>query len=201
MVTPQILFQNLEYVFINKPAGWLSIPAREPKTEDRVANQWLAETLGVQIFIVHRLDRFTTGVMMFALSAEAHRTANAWFENRANKNLIKKTYLFLAAPPPSRPAIKINTPIDEKPAQTLFEVIKKNSEFFFGRAVPKTGRFHQIREHAKVAGFPLLGDKKLGSKIPFERVALHAFELKTPAGTYQAPVPADFTDKIKELET
>ncbi len=144
-------------------------------------------------FIVHRLDRFTSGVMLIAKTKEFHRTANTWFEKR----IVKKTYHFLASPPPSRPAVQIKTPVDGKPAQTLFEVLEKTPRVFYGKATPLTGRFHQIREHAAEAGFPLLGDRAFGG-APGPRVCLHAHSLETPAGTFIAPLARDLVEFWKE---
>lgn len=146
-------------------------------------------------FTVHRLDRFTSGIILYAKTAEAHEQANQWFQDRT----VKKIYHFLASPPPSRPAIQIKTPVQGKPAQTLFEVIKPFTAptglaCFYGKATPLTGRFHQIREHARDAGFPILGDPSTnGAEFEgVERVCLHAYELSLPFGTYRAELPEDF---------
>lgn len=195
---PSILSETDEFLAVEKPAGWLSIPAREPKEGDLVLSHWLGETTGRSVFVIHRLDRFTSGIMLFACSEKAHRLGNVWFRNR----LVKKTYHFLASPPPGRPAIQVKTPVDGKPAQTLFEVIEKTSTHFYGRALPLTGRFHQIREHAAGAGFPLLGDRAF-SGAPAERVCLHAYQLDTPLGNYTSPLARDlaaFWAKLKAME-
>ncbi len=204
---PSILFENDDYLVLNKPAGWLSIPARNPKSEDLVLTAWIrAERNGsdlIEPFVVHRLDRFTSGVILFAKNPVAHQKANTWFQNRE----VKKIYHFLASPTPSKPAVQIKTPVEGKPAQTLFEVVAKSGAFFHGKATPLTGRFHQIREHASDAGFPILGDRAFrgllemtedGTRHSFPRVMLHAYELTLPFGTIQAPLPSDF-QKVKAL--
>ena len=198
---PEILFINDDFLILQKPAGWLSIPGRTPVPSDCVVSTWVEAYLKQEgnsadsAFIVHRLDRFTSGIMLFAKNKEAHQKANSWFQNRE----VKKIYHFFAAPTPSRPAIQMKTPVDGKAAQTLFEVIIKGTAFFYGRATPLTGRFHQIREHARDAGFPILGDsayggvKQLklnsGQEIYFSHFCLHAFELALPFGNFQAPLP------------
>ena len=207
MLEPTILFENQDYLVLDKPAGWFSIPAREPAPSDLVLSQWLGPRAP---FVVHRLDRYTSGVMLFAKSEASHREANQWFMNRK----VKKIYHFLAAPraggeAPSRPAIQIKTPIEGKPAQTLFEILKKGSEAFYAQATPLTGRFHQIREHAEVAGFPLLGDNPYGGRVeitgkdgvvyPLPRFMLHARSLTLPFGEFQAPLPQDFSQLISVL--
>jgi len=201
---PDILFENDDFIALNKPAGWLSIPARDPQPKDRVLTEWLRSKNEGETWVVHRLDRFTSGVMLFAKTKKSHQEASLWFQNRK----IKKTYQFLAAPPPKSPAIQIRKPIDDKPSQTLFEVIEKTETVFFGKATPLTGRFHQIREHAQVAGFPILGDQKFGGltaivnrdqTIVFPRFCLHAFELQLPFGTFQAPLALDLIELKKKL--
>ncbi len=199
--TPQILFENDLFLVVNKPAGWLSVPAREPKPTDLVLSHWARDqSSSREAWVVHRLDRFTSGIILFAKSEGSQKTGNTWFEER----IVKKVYQFLAAPPPSRPAIQIKTPVDGKSSQTLFEVIQKTDTVFFGRATPLTGRFHQIREHAKDGGFPILGDASCkglrtvstkGETLTVPRVCLHAFSLETPVGKFEAPL----ADDIKTL--
>jgi 23S rRNA-/tRNA-specific pseudouridylate synthase len=192
---PRIVFENDEYWVVDKPAGWLSVPARNPTPADLVVNTWLSESGVREVFTVHRLDRFTSGIMLFAKTKVAHQQANEWFMNRT----VKKIYEFLASPPPSRPAIQIKTPVMGKPAQTLFEVVRPflaptGLACFLGRATPLTGRFHQIREHARDAGFPILGDPSTGgASFPgIERVCLHAKLLTLPFGTFEVELPAEW---------
>lgn len=203
----EILFKNDDFVVINKPAGWLSIPAREPKPSDQVVTLSLRNLEHVgSAWPVHRLDRFTSGVMLIALSEEAQRKGAMWFQNRE----VKKVYHFFACPTPSRPAVQIKTPVDGKPAQTLFEVLEKKGDFFLGRAIPLTGRFHQIRDHAEQAEFPILGDHThgglemvphLNGERPVPRVCLHAYSLKTPLGEFQAPLPDDMKKLWEEIQS
>ena len=194
---PEIIFENVSYLVVGKPAGWLSVPAREPKPEEQVLSHWL-RTRADDVRVVHRLDRFTSGVMLFGKSEDAQREASRWFEKRE----VKKVYHFLAAPAPSRPAVQIKTPVEGKTAQTLFEIIEKTPYAFYGRATPLTGRFHQIREHAEVGGFPLLGDKAFHGQMSVKcasevvmipRVCLHAARLELPFGEYEMPWPEDLS--------
>ena len=208
---PHVLFENNLYLIVGKPAGWLSIPARVEAPGDLVLSHWLRDKIKDshhEIRVIHRLDRFTSGVMLFAKSLDGQREATQWFEKR----IVKKTYQFLASPIPTRPAIRMNTPVDKKTAQTLFEVLEKGKEAFFGKATPLTGRFHQIREHAKAAGFPLLGDKAYGGKMNFDesgalesdvlipRVCLHAASLELPFGVFEMPMPEDLSALWSKLK-
>lgn len=170
------------------------MPGRVPKESDLVLSHWAREhSQSKEAWAVHRLDRFTSGVMIFAKNESAQKTGSAWFETRQ----VKKIYLFLASPSPSRPAIQIKTPVDGKPSQTLFEIVQSKGSIFLGRAIPITGRFHQVREHAKDGGFPILGDAScqgqlqvMGATGPISipRVALHAFSIEAPIGKFEAPL-------------
>jgi len=201
---PQIIFENDEYLILDKPAGWLSIPAREPQAKDLVLTEWIRNTHGTEAWTIHRLDRHTSGVILFGKTKFSHHEGSNWFQNKK----VKKTYQFLAAPPPRQPAVQIREPVDGKPSQTLFEVLKKNEFAFFGKATPLTGRFHQVREHAAKAGFPILGDQKYDGKltlligdecVSFPRFCLHAFELQLPFGTFQAPLSSDLIELSRKL--
>lgn len=201
---PEILFENSDYLALNKPAGWFSIPAREPNTQDLVLTEWIKNIHHSEAWVIHRLDRYTSGIILFAKNQKAQKEGNLWFQNRE----IKKTYHFLASPPPRIPALQIREPVEGKPAQTLFEVIQKSETAFFGKATPLTGRFHQIRAHAAAGGFPILGDEKFGGKtsllhgdtvITFPRFCLHAFELELPFGTFQAPLAKDLVELKQKL--
>ncbi len=201
---PQILFENSDYLALNKPSGWFSIPAREPSPQDLVLTEWIKNKHGTEAWTIHRLDRFTSGIILFAKNKIAQVEGNSWFQNRE----IKKTYQFLAAPPPRMPAIQIREPVEGKASQTLFEVLQKNEIAFFGKATPLTGRFHQVRAHAAAGGFPILGDEKFGGKstllvdgdvLTFPRFCLHAFELQLPFGTFQAPLAPDLINLKQKL--
>ncbi len=199
---PSVIFENNDFIVLDKPAGWFSIPARDPSRDDLVLTEWIKNEHQSEAWVIHRLDRFTSGVIVFAKNPKAQREGNIWFQNHE----VKKTYHFMASPPPRQPAIQIRKPVEDKPAQTLFEVIQKNEFACFGKATPLTGRFHQIRFHASEGGFPLLGDEKYNGKltlmkgdeiINFPRFCLHASELKLPIGTFQAPLATDLKT-IKE---
>ena len=201
---PQVLFENSDYLALNKPAGWFSIPAREPSPKDLVLSEWIKSTHQTEAWTIHRLDRFTSGIILFAKNKGAQAEGNSWFQNRK----IRKTYQFFASPPPRMPAIQVREPVDGKPSQTLFEVLQKNETAFFGKATPLTGRFHQVRDHAAAGGFPILGDEKFGGKstlvigdqvITFPRFCLHAFELQLPFGTFQAPLAQDLVELKQKL--
>lgn len=213
--SPEVLLEGpqatpiQDLIFINKPAGYLSIPA--PKAQEAsttpvpVLSQWIKDHLHFEPKIIHRLDRYTSGIIIFAKTLEAQKRASAWFEKRE----IKKEYYFLAGPTPPQPALKIQQALQGKSAQTLFEVLETHPSktLFLGKATPLTGRFHQIRIHAKAAGFPLMGDQghqglmswAQGSEsVNFPHFALHAGRLKGQHFDLTAPFPQHFKEWLTQ---
>lgn len=185
------------WVAVDKPAGWLTIPGRN-LPDSPVLCGWAEKEFG-KIWVVHRIDRETSGVVLFARTEQAHRDANAWFE----KHQIKKAYDCLASGSPSAPFLKLRAPIAGAPSLTQVEVRERGRGGFLARAIPMTGRRHQIRIHLAGAGHPLWGDSRYGGPMKIEesgaffevsRVALHASRLELPTGEiFEAPWPADFS--------
>jgi 23S rRNA-/tRNA-specific pseudouridylate synthase len=83
-----VLFQSADWIVLDKPPGWLTVPGRTaPGGEPLpVLSEWAAERFGTAM-TVHRLDRDTSGVVLFARSESAHKTANDWFQNRKMKKI------------------------------------------------------------------------------------------------------------------
>lgn len=169
---PVILKKTESYVAIHKPAEWLTIPGRGNKEGIPILSHWLGKELNQKIFIVHRLDQGTSGIVLFALNANAHREFSMMFE----KGEIKKTYLAIVkgnaknqiidAPIFKLPTTKKNKSVINaekgKPAQTIIKSLKEKNGISLVEAVPLTGRTHQIRVHLSSIGCPLLGDPLYG---------------------------------------
>lgn len=188
-VLPQILFEDSNWLVLDKPAHWLSIPGRGADTVPDLA-AWLRAERG-DIWVVHRLDRETSGVILFARNAESHRQACLWFEGRE----IKKRYEFLAEGSCALPSFRVDAPIDGAPSVTMFERKEQWSGAWRGSAFPRTGRRHQIRIHLAGRESPILGDKQYGAPVRAiaPRVMLHSSELTLPGGQrWTAPLPEDF---------
>ena len=202
MKSPGVIATTDQWFVIDKPSGWLTIPGREgqDKTPVPVLSEWVQEKLGT-CFTVHRLDRETSGVILFARTADDHRTAGMWFQNHQ----IKKTYICLAEGRPQLPVFKVNLPIGHAPSVTQFEVREKFQgpfgDAFLAYARPQSGRRHQIRIHLAEQGFPILGDTHYkGSKNLADRVALHALSLELPSGEgFKSELPADFNNWLSKL--
>jgi tRNA pseudouridine32 synthase / 23S rRNA pseudouridine746 synthase len=192
MLTP--LYDNDDIVAIDKPTGISSIPERDLGVESVLTI--LEKQLGQKLFIVHRLDKEVSGVLLFARNAAAHRFLSLAFEKRA----VKKTYRAIVHGRVADERGVIDKPlrqfgsgrmgVDEskgKPCVTEFAVIERNGDFTLLNAFPLTGRRHQIRVHLysighPIAGDPLYGDKAVQQKFP--RLLLHAekIELDLPTG-------------------
>ncbi len=205
----EILYEDKDIVVINKPEGLLSVATAFDKTT--TAHCILKRRFHSQIvYPVHRLDRETSGVMVFAYSQRAKehlkelffhhdigRTYFAIVENRIEeKNGSWKSYLIEDA----TYYVKSTSSSEKaKLAITHYEVAGVSDHFSFLRLKLQTGRKNQIRVHCKEAGFPIVGDQKYGALTnPLERLGLHAETLIfTHPDTkktmhFEAPLPASF---------
>ena len=218
----KILYEDDHLIVPDKPAGLSVLPDGWEKD-----SQYLVKLLDEQfgkIYIVHRLDKITSGVMVFTRDAETHRALNIQFENHE----AQKTYHAIVEGNPkweekvARHPLRANvghkhrTMVDDKrgkPSETRFRVIKRyqarteqgRSEAALVEARPMTGRTHQIRVHAYALGHPLVEDVLYGSRDRYgiPRPMLHAQSLSFihPATNqrvkFSAPHPADFEDALK----
>ncbi len=190
---PLILFEDDHLLALNKPAG-INTHAPDVFAPEGL-HEWLQRRRSRSLAIHHRLDKETSGVLVFGKSAVANRSLTEQFEQKA----VRKTYLFLtAATPPAKP-LRVSSPIQEKPAATLFESAGGCGRFALVRAMPETGRTHQIRLHAVQHGFAVAGDSLYEKPTtPLPRLMLHAasLELRHPQTgqtlRLEAPIPATF---------
>lgn len=212
----KIIFEDDQLIVVNKPAGLSVLPDGWEKDSEYLVKK-LEEQFG-KIFVVHRLDKITSGVMVFARDAETHRALNSQFENHE----AQKTYHAIVEGNPkweekiARHPLRANvghkhrTMVDDKrgkPSETRFRVIKRYPESALVEAKPMTGRTHQIRVHAYALGHPLVEDTLYGARDMYGigRPMLHAQSLSfIHPGTkervkFSAPHPADFEEAIKIL--
>mgnify|MGYP001156578763 CR=1 FL=1 len=191
----ELIYEDPFVVVVNKPAGVLSIPDRFDSGKPNL-QALLQETYG-KIWTVHRLDRETSGAILFARTEEAHRNLNAQFEART----VDKIYLALTdgniytdegvmdksiAPHPSQ-AGKMMTASHGKQALTLYRVVERFRSFTLAEANIKTGRTHQVRVHFQSIGHPLAVDPLYGkreslsvSEIKVRNFNLGKFEEEKP---------------------
>jgi len=175
-MTPlRILHMDEHLVAIDKPAGMIVHPGRDPEGTEWIAMKRLRDHLGEQVYVVHRLDRPTSGVLLFARDRVTCTLTQQAFEHRR----VQKTYLAVVS---GLTAARWNceTPLQKSPeepllaAETLFECLRVAAagsfpampllELSLLRAKPHTGRFHQIRRHLLEEGFPIVGDYRYAGK-------------------------------------
>lgn len=190
-----LLYRDEHVVVVNKPQGVLSV-ATDFKTVGTMHDLLKKECYPKRVFPVHRLDRETSGVMIFALSETAQESLKEQFEKR----LIEKIYYALVehTPSPSQgvwhsymqenatfSVSSISNRALGKEAITGYEVIKEFPGTALLRLTPKTGRKHQIRVHCSEAGHPIVGDMRYGCSGggKKERLHLHAHSIR-----FQHPV-------------
>jgi len=184
----EILYLDRELIAINKPAGLLSVSTEFDKKNHALAvlrNQLSNPKQNAQLWPVNRLDRETSGVMLFATSKE---TREAVMENW---DQTEKIYLAIVKGTPEDEEGSITEPLrydeeqasvhvgehpDAKPAITHYKVIRSVGARSMLEVNIETGRQHQIRAHLAWLGYPVMGDEKYGMKG--RRMALHALRLK-----------------------
>ncbi len=202
---PCVVFEDDHLLVINKPSG-MNTHAPAPYAGAGI-HEWLRErdSAWATISILHRLDKETSGLMLFGKSTLANRSISEQFEKRT----IQKSYLFITASKPvSVPALVktglaragnyyITTAlgVGDNDAETLFEVVSSGRMGTVIRAKPRTGRTHQIRVHAASIGCPILGDTLYGGAV-FKRICLHSAALTLAHPATKAPLlfesPIDF---------
>lgn len=211
-----VLWSDESLVVINKPPGLLTLPDGYDPTLPHISQ--LLEAKFGRLWIVHRLDKDTSGLLVLARTAEAHRILNTAFETRQ----VTKVYHALVAGSPEWDERRVCLPLrvngdrqhrtivdarKGKPAITNLRVLERFSQWALIEASPETGRTHQIRAHLAVAGFPILGDALYGGDEEqlIKRAALHACSLAFPHPvtgegiSFQAPYPEDFLRVLEFL--
>ena len=212
-----ILHETKDYMVVNKPAGIVvhPSPGHEGGTLAQAAVAHAPELRGLgeagREGLVHRLDKDTSGLILFAKNQETMELLQQQFKARE----IEKNYLALVdgGPPSDRGRVEAAIARDPRnrqrfavqengrPAVTEFRTREHFDQHALLEAVPITGRTHQIRIHMKFLGCPVVGDKVYGHKkrsLDVERQQLHAWKLRLPNGEqFEAPIPADLADAIR----
>lgn len=178
----EIIFEDEDIIIVNKPAQMLTIPDRHDAAIPSILGD-LRRT-HAQIFTVHRIDRETSGILVFAKNESAHRHLSMQFENRETKKIYAALVEGIMpddtgridkpiAPHPTLPG-RMTVARKGKESITDFEVVERFKNFTLVNADIKTGRTHQIRVHFQSQGFPLAIDSIYG-----KRDALYAHDIKT----------------------
>jgi tRNA pseudouridine65 synthase len=226
MLPLRILYQDKFFVVIDKPPGMLVHPVSEPVEAEWIAMKRLRDQLGQRVFPAHRLDRPTSGVLLFALDQSTAALSQQAFEKRK----VVKTYQAIVcgiAPEKWICETPLGTNAEDEPlpARTLFEriAVRKAGSFPASpelvltllKITPTTGRFHQIRRHLLEAGFPVVGDFRyagmersyelgeilgIGTRMLLQAKALEMDHPHTGARfKIEAPVDSDFTKCFPEM--
>ena len=208
-----ILYEDEHLIVVNKPAKLLSVANDKEKVRTAyhmVTDYVKSKRVNDRIFILHRLDRDTSGVLMFARDPETKEL----FQGRWNEIIARRGYLAVAegVPKPDRDTIRsflveTDTHLSfsgapgrgAKEAITSYQVVKAANGYSLLDINIETGRKNQIRVHMKEKGCPVAGDKQYSARTnPIGRLCLHANELSFthPATgepvTFKAKMPRDF---------
>jgi 23S rRNA pseudouridine1911/1915/1917 synthase len=236
--TPGILHEDSRLIVLAKPSGLPVVPDRRRSEESclgflirRELEARMAKPPAAYIRprIVHRLDRLTSGLLMVAKTPDVERNISADLENRR----VRKEYLALLDGVMEPAGLAVNCPVvpgrkgkmrarptggredwrREGEARTEFQVLERFDVFTLVRARPLTGRTHQIRVHAWVAGHPLAIDPIYGRsaggaparEVPgIQRLTLHALRYELPESwdeprAFECPLPRDFEAALERL--
>jgi len=224
-----VLHQDHDLVAVAKPSGEPVIPARGESARDCVQRR-LERQAGERLWVVHRIDRDASGVVVFARNADAHRELSLAFEHRQ----VVKAYAAFVSGSIEPPRGRLDVPLHAarkgktRPARPGEAGAQKSETEYATRrrwalddaivslleAHPLTGRHHQIRVHLRSAGTPILFDPLYGrglmpeavSPAPCARLALHARRIDVPAPrgggrvVVEAPFPPDLAALVEWLD-
>ena len=207
-----VLYESNQLLVINKPSGIISEDnSYESLNVQALCLQYLSQKENNSYLgVAHRLDRVTSGVLIFAKKRSVLKLLNLWFSERK----IQKTYLAVVdqAPPKEAGLLEHFLETDDKAkkaivlesksaksktAKLTYTVIGRKEGFWLLEIKPFTGRFHQIRAQLAHVGCPIIGDVKYGGTAGSEKsIALHAWKLRLPEAIntspteYKAPLPS-----------
>lgn len=201
-----ILHHDSAILIVDKPAGLLSVPGKDPGKDDCLIERLRGAF--PEVLLVHRLDCDTSGVMVFALNRAAQGNLGQQFEKRQTKKVYMARLwghlepkegtvdLPLCVDWPNRPRQHVNHE-QGKPAITDWRVQRHDGKTTRVRLMPQTGRSHQLRVHMLELGHPILGDPiyATGEALDYPRMMLHAESLRLrhpetgKSQTFSAPVP------------
>ena len=208
----KILLENEDFIAIDKPEGLLSV---ESDKESECAYEYVAEYLRAndklakiaRPYILHRIDKETSGVLLFAKNAKIH----SMLKMHWNENVSAREYYAVAEGVFEKKADTIVSYFKEnknnlmystqdvtgQKAITHYEVIRENANYSLLKVKIDTGRKNQIRVHLQSIGHPVVGDEKYGhTKNPLKRLGLHASRL-----VFMHPVSKELVEIISPLPT
>lgn len=222
-MTPSILYEDEDVVAVMKPAGLIT--HADGRTEEDTAEEWFKRTYAIESTeaaptgYVHRLDRDTSGVLVFAKNPATYTFLRKAFHDRE----VKKEYLAFVYGVPKKKKGTIDFDIGRsrsdfrlrsaqpkakgrlREALTHYEVLAETDGYALMIMTPETGRTHQIRVHLKAIHHPIVGDTLYAPNRPLalgiSRLGLHAYRLEFPLPSgkkvsISAPIPQDLEAAI-----
>jgi 23S rRNA pseudouridine1911/1915/1917 synthase len=203
-----IIYQDNSIVIVAKPSGLLVVPS--DKGGENTLNSYLEQQLDGSVFPCHRLDRDTSGAMIYAKTKESQTDLMNQFRDKK----VQKTYIaFVSGKVQKDEGVISDSIVDRKTrkiqtAKTKYRVLVRTNKFTIVEANPLTGRTNQIRIHFANLGHPLLGEDVIvhrsETSLKFRRVALHAFKVEffhPDTGkrvNYSTPLPFDMKSLLEE---
>ncbi|MDE6340028.1 MAG: RluA family pseudouridine synthase [Muribaculaceae bacterium] len=216
----EIVYEDDDVLVINKGYGLLSVSTLSHKKEENayeILRNYVKEVNPRnKLFIVHRLDRDTSGLMMFAKSEEAQDVLRHNWNNMILERLYvavlegyleeDKGYVKSRLAENSQFVVySTDNPEEGRVAVTHYEVVGRGNGYTLAQFSLDTGRKNQIRVHAKELGHPIAGDRKYGAtKSPLHRLALHARTLRFAHPitrkdmNFETPIPPKFAAAIRK---
>ena len=218
----EVIHENKGYIVVNKAAGLISeqSPFEKLTAESQIQKHLKTSKNEPYIGVIHRLDRVTSGVLLFAKKKSILVAFNELFSNRK----VKKTYWAIVHKKPAQNKETLThflfknnfkkqaeiVPVNTKGAQKCsltYRILEQNNLGYLLEIKPRTGRFHQIRAQLAHIGLPIIGDEKYGSdqKYLALSICLHARKLTyTPSNSnesvsYEAPAPSNKYWKFKSI--
>ncbi len=182
----KILYEDRYLIIIDKPSGLLSVPLDEGRTKRHALGLLKQHCDTDQIYAVHRIDRETSGILLFARGKESEERFDILFERhdimreyfaivegrvKDDQGSWKSNLLEL-------PSFQVIDSPEGKEAITHYKVMRRSAKYTYLKLLLETGRKHQIRVHCQMAGHPVVGDPRYGSvENPLKRLCLHACTL------------------------
>lgn len=211
-----IVYEDNDLIVVEKASGLLSMGTERDKTKTayHILNDYVkSKNPRNHVLILHRLDKETSGIMMFAKNLKTQEI----LQKNWNEMILERKYVAIleGCPREERGQVKsyitenkafvVHSARDGKLAITNYTVLKSNRQYSLVELNLETGRKNQIRVHMQELGNPVAGDKKYGAtKDPIRRLALHAFKLHfTHPITgkemkFETPIPSKFTSLFKQ---
>ena len=211
-----IIYEDKDIIVVNKPAGLLTVSTDKEKEKTLFHKVYMyikKKNKNNKVFIVHRLDKDTSGIVLFAKS----ESLKVKFQNNWDSLAKERSYIAMVHGDVEQPKGEIVSYLKEtktlytystddhnegKKAITCYRVVNKNNKCTLMDIMIKTGRKNQIRVHMKEIGHPIIGDNKYGIKDNFKRMYLHAYKLTiinpitNKEMTFETDVPNEFLKLI-----